>query len=173
MSTGSLSDYARHIGASPAYVSKLKAAGRLVLREHEGKEVVDFELSDRLVRNTADLSKVRNGENAQRDRAPSAPLAPLAETGRADVIFRQAQAQERAYNAKLAELNYRERVGELVRLDDVKAEQSRLLASIREVFLQLPSRVTPLLAAASGPAEIEAALRKEIAAALQMIVESE
>lgn len=171
MTTGSFSDYARHIGASPAYVSKLKAKGRLVTREVDGKEMVDFELSDRLVRNTADLSKLRNGENAQRDRPPSAPLAPLADVGRADVLFRQAQTQERVYNAKLAELDYRERVGELVRLDEVKAEQSRLLASIREVFLQMPSRVTPLLAAASGPADIEAVLRKEIAAALQMIAE--
>ena len=28
MATGSFSDYARHIGASPAYVSKLKSQGR-------------------------------------------------------------------------------------------------------------------------------------------------
>ena len=52
MATGSLSDYARHIGASPAYVSKLKRQGRIVMREVDGKQVVDFELSDRLVRNS-------------------------------------------------------------------------------------------------------------------------
>jgi len=64
MTTGSFSDYARHIGASRAYVSKLKSQGRLVLIEVDGKQMVDFELSDRLVRNTTGPGQ--GGQRAQR-----------------------------------------------------------------------------------------------------------
>lgn len=67
---GSFSAYAVHIGKTPAYVSKLKRHGRLVLVKNEaGKAEVDFDLSDRLVRNTADPSRAGSGANARRSPA--------------------------------------------------------------------------------------------------------
>jgi hypothetical protein len=171
--TGSLSEYARHIGASPSYVTKLKDQGRLVLREENGRQVVDFDLSDRLVRNTADMGRVRNGANASPGRAPSAPLAPVAESGRVDTIFRQAQAQERAYSAKLVELQYREAVGELVKVSDVRAETARLAAALRESILQLPARLTPVLAAESDPAKLHDLLERELHQVLAQLTHSE
>jgi hypothetical protein len=171
---GNFSQYAEHIGASAAYVSKLKKQGRLVVvKDDAGRDVVDFEMSDRLVRNTTDLGRARNGGNANGGHAPSAPVEPLAAAGRVDAIFRQAQAQERAYNAKIAEIEYRERAGELVRLSDVRAEHARLLASIREAFLQLPSRVVPLLAQDTTPAALDITLRREINSTLQMLVDAD
>lgn len=157
--TGSFSDYAAHIKASPAYVTKLRKAGRLVTREERGRTVVDFDLSDRLIRNTADLGRARNGANAQPGREPSSPIAPVADGGRVDAIFRQAQAQERAYNAKLAELEYRKAIGELVRADDVRAQYARRLAGLRESLLQIPSRLAAVLAAESDQARCQDAVQ--------------
>jgi phage terminase Nu1 subunit (DNA packaging protein) len=171
---GNFSQYAEHIGASGAYVSKLKKQGRLVVvKDDAGRELVDFEMSDRLVRNTTDMGRARNGSNASGGHAPIAPVEPVAAAGRVDAIFRQAQAQERAYNAKIAEIEYRERAGELVRLSDVRAEHSRLLASIREAFLQLPARIVPLLAQDVTPEAIDLTLRREINSALQMLADAE
>lgn len=172
MTTGSLSDYADHIGSSPAYVTKLKKTGRLVMREEAGRQVVDFELSDRLIRNTADLSKARNGANAAPGRPPSAPLAPIAETGRVDAIFRQAQAQERAYNAKMAELEYRKMASELVSVEQVRAEASRLAAALRESIMQVPARLAPVLAAEANAGRVHDLLQAELRQVLLQLTEA-
>jgi len=168
---GSFSQYAQHIGASPAYVSKLRKQGRLVVvQDAAGKDIVDFAMSDRLVRNTTDMGRARNGENASPGRAPSAPLEPVVASGRVDAIFRQAQAQERAYLAKITELEYRERFGELVRASDVRAAMSKRAAGLREALLQLPARVVPLLAANPDPGAMDKLLRAEIVTALAQLV---
>ena len=166
LATGSFSDYARHIGASPAYVSKLKKQGRLVMREVDGKQVVDFELSDRLVRNTTDLGRAGNGRNASPNAAPSRPVAPLAETGKVDAIFRQAQAQERAFAAKIEELKYREMAGQLIRTDAVRAAWSKRIASARDALLQIPHRLAPVLAAESDMERVAQLLEDELRNAL-------
>jgi hypothetical protein len=165
---GNYSQYADHIRSSPAYVSKLKKQGRLVVvKDDAGRDVVDFEMSDRLVRNTTDMGRARNGANASPGREPSAPLEPVASaSGRVDAIYRQAQAQERAYMAKMAELEFRKRVGELVPAAEVASEHARLLASIREAFSQLPARVGPLLVARPDAESMDLLLRQEINATL-------
>lgn len=165
--TGSLSQYAAHIDASPAYVTKLKKQGRLVLREVDGRSVVDFELSDRLVRNTTDMGRARNGANGvDRQREPSLPVQPFAERGRVDAIFRQAQAQERAYSAKLAELDYRERSGELVRRVVVERELAAKLVALRESLEVLADRLASVVAAESDAAACRRMIRDEHRGAL-------
>lgn len=164
---GSFSQYAKHIGASPAYVSKLKKQGRLVVvQDDDGRDVVDFAMSDRLVRNTTDLGRSRNGENAAGGHAPSAPVEPVAGAGRVDAIFRQAQAQERAYHAKLAELEWKKAIGELVPAADVTSELARVFATFREAMQQIPGRVAAVLAAESDQARIHEVLDGEIRGAL-------
>lgn len=73
MKTGTLSEYAAHAAVSPAYVTKLKKQGRIVLVKQDGRELVNFDATDRLVANTADLARARNGANAKPDREPTAP----------------------------------------------------------------------------------------------------
>ena len=168
---GTRAEYAAHIGASGPYVTKLGHQGRLVEREVNGKRMVDFELTDRLVRNTADLGRARNGANAAPGRAPSTPIAPLAESGKVDAIFRQAQAQERAYNAKLAELEYKRAIGEVVSAADVEAELSRVFAAFREAMMQIPARVSAVLAAETDAAKVADTLTDEIRRALLQLKE--
>ncbi len=170
-STGSLSQYATHIGASPAYVTKLKKQGRIVMQQDGDKQVVNFDLSDRLIRNTTDMGRARNGANAGAQ-APTAPIADVAAgPGRVDVIFRQAQAQERVFGAKLAELEYRKAVGELVRADDVRASLSRRAAAFREGLLQIPARLSAVLAAENDEARVHAALDAEIRTVLLQLTD--
>lgn len=160
------SEYAAHLGASKAYVTKLGHQGRLVEREINGKLLIDVELTDRLIRNTTDMSKARNGANAAPSRTPSSAIAPIADGGKVDAIFRQAQAQERAYHAKLAELEWKKAIGELVPAADVTAELSRVFATFREAMQQIPGRVAAVLAAESDQARIHQVLDGEIRSAL-------
>lgn len=164
MTTGNRSEYASHLGVSPAYVTKLGKQGRLVELEENGRRVVDFELSDRLVKNTADMARADNGANA----APrvAASVAPSSEGGRVEVIFRQAQAQERAYNAKLTELEYRQKVGQLVPVADVRKVAIETARNVREAVLAIPDRVVSILAAETDPARVHVILLNEIRQAL-------
>lgn len=223
---GTRLEFSRHIGKSPAYVTKLGHQGRLVERMVDGKKLVDFDLSVRLIRNTEDMGRARNGQNARAGQAAAAAAATqtatatayatppddehdaedpqpnpyanpprgastagppppgvgtdatgivggFADNHRTDRLYRQAQAQQRVYEAKLAELTYRERIGKLVLVDDVRAEHARLLAMIRETFQQLPLRVVPLLAAEPDAAAMDAVLRREIASALHSIAHTD
>lgn len=168
---GTRSEYAGHINRSAPYVTKLGHQGRLVERSVDGKTLVDFELTDRLVRNTADLSKAHNGANAKPDLPRSPALGAVGDVGRVDVIFRQAQAQERAYNAKLAELEYKRAIGEVVSAADVEAELSRVFAAFREAMLQIPARVSAILAAETDAAKVSETLTDEIRRALLQLKE--
>lgn len=165
------SEYAAHLGASKAYVTKLGHQGRLVEREINGKKLIDVELTDRLIRNTTDMSKAGNGANAAPGRAPSAAIAPIADGGKVDAIFRQAQAQERAYNAKMAELDYKKAIGEVVLAADVEAELSRVFATFREAMMQIPSRVAAVVAAESDEAKVHRLIADEIRGALLQLKE--
>jgi hypothetical protein len=151
---GSRSDYAGHINRSAPYVTKLGHQGRLVERSVGGKTLVDFELTDRLVRNTADLSKAHNGANAKPELPRSPAIGPVGDVGRVDAIFRQAQAQERAYSAKLAELEYKKAIGEVVPAAQVEAELARVFATFREAMLQIPARLSAQLAAETNEARV-------------------
>jgi phage terminase Nu1 subunit (DNA packaging protein) len=88
-----------------------------------------------------------------------------------DAIFRQAQAQERAYNAKLAELEYKKAIGELVSAADVQAELSRIFATFREAMQQIPNRLAAVLAAETDQARVHDALDVEIRNALMHLKE--
>jgi len=169
---GSFSAYAEHIGASAPYVSKLKAQGRLVIVKNEaGKDEVDFVLSDRLVRNTADLSRAGNGANAKPAAAPSAPSVPPVETmtgaSRNDATFRQAHTHEKVFAAKKIELEYKKLAGELVERKRVQDAAYTIGRMMRDSILAVPTRLAPELAELRDAWEIE----RRIAAALRQVLD--
>jgi len=173
MRTGTLSEYATHIGSSNAYVTKLKSQGRLVLVDDGGKQRVNFEASDRLIRNTADLGRAANGRNSGGGSAPMARLGERdpasgagASGGNFDVLFRKAQTQERVFTAKLRELEYQEQAGSLLRVNVMEERVGHRYATAREALLNIPARIAPRLASESDPAAIQNMLEAEIHAAL-------
>lgn len=169
---GSFSEYAAHIGKTSPYVNKLKKQGRLVMVPDErGKMVVDFGLSDRLVRNTADLSRAGNGANAKPSAAPgantSAPVEPIMGQGRNDATFRQAHTHEKVYAAKTAELEYKKLAGELVERKRVEDAAYTLGRMMRDSILGVPTRIAPELADLSDAWEIE----QRVATALRQVLD--
>lgn len=163
---GSFSDYARHINASPAYVSKLRKQGRLVVIVGEdGKKLVDFVLSDRLIKNTTDVTKAGNGANAKTDGDAGSRIG--ADVLRSNDVFRRRQAALAAKDEielKLREIELREREGELVDRSRVEEAGARIARLLRDTLMGLPVRVAPELALVGNAWEVEqrltAALRK-------------
>lgn len=92
-------------------------------------------------------------------RAPAA--AAEGKPPREDDYF-AARARRETAEAELSELKLQETLGQLVRADTVRAETARLAAALRESILQLPARLTPVLAAESDPAKLHDLLEREL-----------
>lgn len=75
-----------------------------------------------------------------------------------------------AYEAKLAELDYKERSGEMVNMQDVRKEAARLARQVRDLLLIIPSRNAAKVAVMSDTEEIRSLLQAEIESALRGLV---
>lgn len=174
MKTGTLSEYAAHANVSPAYVTKLKRQGRIVLVKQDGRELVNFDATDRLVANTADLARARNGANAKPEREPSAPAPEEPPAGAAalagggggaagvDAVFRKAQAQERVFSAKKAELEFKRLSGELLEKAAVERTVFNMFRLLRDHAFQAPQRAAVRVMTMSDPREIENVISEEL-----------
>lgn len=99
---------------------------------------------------------------------PGADATP--DTG---VSYHVAKTLREAAEAKIAQLRLGELRGELVRADTVRAETARLAASLRESLLQLPARLTPVLAAETDPAKLHDLLDTELRHVLAQLTAAE
>lgn len=139
-------EYAEARGWSPAYVSKLKRQGRLVLTD-DGK--VNVGATDRLIDSTRDPA--RGG-----DRRPGAAeeRKPSRASGSSDNgpdSYNEAARRERMAKARLAELELAEAAGQLVRRDEVERAFFGLARGALDALLGLSSRLAGPLAAESDP----------------------
>ena len=77
-----------------------------------------------------------------------------------------ARTRLRISEANLSEMKEAEERGSLIRVDAVKATLATAMATAREALLQIPSRLAPLLAADTDPANVQNLLHVEIHQAL-------
>ena len=92
------------------------------------------------------------------------PPPPSPKGGPSLAVSKQVKA---AYEAKLTELEYKERSGEMGNLQDVRKEAARLARQVRDLLLIVPSRNAAKVAVMSDPEEIRALLQQEIESALR------
>lgn len=78
----------------------------------------------------------------------------------------KARTRLRISEANLSEMREAEERGQLIRIDAVKSALSVAMATAREALLQIPSRLAPLLAADTDPANVQNVLYGEIHQAL-------
>jgi hypothetical protein len=130
----SQADYARHRGVSRQAVHKLVKAGKIPLH------------GSRLDPAEADFAL---GETRERIDAPrlmrSAPASFMPESSSAGLT--KARTASEVYRAKVAELEYNQRVGRLVAIDDVTRSMERCAEAMVRDLEQLPSRADDLAAA--------------------------
>lgn len=152
----SLRAYARHRGVSAMAVSKAVAAGRLrasVTRDEHGQpKIADVALADQEWDAGTDHSKAPGyvKERAAARAAGAPPAAPPAaertepppeEAGlQLGASLAVASAAEKVWRAKLAELDYRERTGELVDAEEMTAKIADVFTRVRTRLLAIPTR---------------------------------
>lgn len=81
-------------------------------------------------------------------------------------LLAKAKAKRETYRAHIAELEYKQKSGDLLPRDEVAAAWIDRVQILKGRLLALPSRVAPIVATAQDMRAIEQALRGEIIAAL-------
>lgn len=195
MSDGSIRELARRIGVSDVAINKARANGRIPaslfsVRPSGRPYVIDLEAAERAVRAVLSPAASPGQPRADKARAAAAAKRPAAapppdeEPERAPVpppaavfddqpipmqagAYQKARAMREAYAAKLAQLDYQQKMGQLVSKDDMKSSLFSAGRQLRDSLTQLPSRLAPQLASETDQHVISMMLATEINAALK------
>lgn len=153
--------YAKHRGISLAAVQKAIKAGRI---QTAGDGKIDLTQAD------ADWAR-NTGPRARTSIARLSPLSPRTAPAAADPVtggldYARARAVRESYLARLAKIDFEERSGKLVSRDEVQVAAFNRFRTFRDGMLNIPDRVSAMLAAESDPAKVHAVLTTEIRKAL-------
>ena len=157
----SQADYAKRRGCSQVAVHKAVKAGRITLIE--GK--IDPAVAD--VQWQAN-TRARVSASAP---PPAAPAAPRTgdDGDEAPSDYWASRARREKAEAQTAELKLAELQGQLVRADTIRAAHAKRLAGLREALLQIPARLSAVLAAEPDQAKCHDALQRELHAVLASV----
>lgn len=177
----SLRQFAAMNGWAPSHAHRLKVAGRLVLVNEGGRELVHVSRSMELIAESSSPQKGHNAALNERQRALHRPSPAPADAATSlpptsdneapsqqsrNATYNQARTAREVFEAKLAQLKYEQEVGKLVNADEVRAEFGRKVTAVRDQFLRLPERLAPMLLGQSDLEVIKRTLNTEIRAAL-------
>ena len=185
MALVSLREFARQHGWNPGYAHKLKSRGVLVMRDEGGKELVDVEASNAAIEAAKDPAKgymaevnsaqrQRHGKPESMDIDRADPVGNSGTESRqsgtsSNATYHQAKAASELYRAKLSQLEYEQRIGKMVRTDDVRTALASRITQVRDSILQVPARLAPVIAAESSPARVRDLMEEELRRTLEQI----
>lgn len=156
--------YARHraerglVGQTHTAVNDAARAGRITLIDGKvDPEVADIQWAEKT--DAVQQARGARGGHAPRDEPKSVPA------GDREGYFAVKERRERA-EADLAELELRERRGELVKKADVEREIFAIQRALRDRLAGIPDRIAPMLAAEADVTRCHAIVAAELRAAL-------
>jgi len=123
-------EYARHRGVSRQAINKAVRVGKIALREQNGRKGIDPAEADRAM--GLNVSRVL-ADDGEREPESRAELGALPSSG-----LTRAKTATEVYRARLAELEYNERLGKLRPVEDVTIGAQRCA----EVVLRAIRRIT-------------------------------
>ncbi|MBF0127119.1 MAG: hypothetical protein HQM02_07895 [Magnetococcales bacterium] len=88
-------------------------------------------------------------------------------SGTAAPNYQVSRAIRETYNAKLTRLDYEERMGKLMKAEDVAADAYETARRVRDRLLGIPSRMSAVLASETDSKAIERLLDQELRIALE------
>ncbi len=87
-----------------------------------------------------------------------------------DLTIKQAKALKEQYQAKLAELVYKEKAGEFIKEKGVRDANENIYRVFRDRMLNIPNRISAILAAEESQEKVFELLDKEIKRAIEKAV---
>lgn len=166
--------YARHRGCSKVAVGKAVKANRISLVNGQ----IDATVADiqweantraRVSRRAAPAQLSLDGASssgASTDPAASGSTDQSVDSCNGDG-YTAMRARREAADAEMSELKLAEAQGSLIRIEAVKSALGSVFSTTRDALLQIPARLSPLLAAESDPATVQTMLYTELHQALQ------
>lgn len=149
-----------------------QAVGDLVRREILSEDK-DGKIDVELARLALEQRVRPSSKTAQALNAPAAsPAAPPAETDQNDTAitsYHVAKTLNEAAQARINQLKLREMQGDLIQVGAVRSELGSLLASLRESLMQIPSRLSPVVAAETDAVKVHDAIAAEIHQSLEQL----
>lgn len=147
-------EYGRHRGVTRQAIRDLVKKGKIELIERDGRKVIDAVAADRALGESRERINVR--DDPVEDAAPRAPAEGAGLT--------RAKTATEVYRARLAQLEYEERIGNLVPVAHVREAATEMAHGFVRVLGMALLRADELRAAArnDNPAELRQALRKLI-----------
>lgn len=160
-------EFARQIGKSHTWVYKLIKAGKLP-RNEDGTLPVNeaFAAYDKLTRGTESQPE----ELPDDDNAPMSPK--MAKAQNVTEAFNKARAMEKTYQAKLKEIEFKLKQGDLVESAKVRQDAQATASALRARLMSIPVRVAGLCEGRTSR-EIEEILEGAIDDALKEFKKSE
>lgn len=164
----SKAEYARRRGCDPAAVTRAVQKGWIT--EIDGK--IDPVVADvQWAANARSRADSRPATAIGAQLAGIAPAAAAPSTGPTEATYFASRARREEAEAKLAELKLQEQQGQLVRVDQVRSETARLAAGLRESLMQLPARLSPVLAAEADAGKVHDLLGEELRQVLRQLAD--
>lgn len=159
-----MSEYARRRGCSEGAVRRAVRDGRITT---SGGKVDPVAADAQWARNT----RVRAGSRPTDDAALSVGGQPLRaqDDGEGEGGYWRSRARREAAEAELAELKLAEQQAQLIRADAIRAAHAKRLAGLREALLQIPARLSAVMAAETEQARCHDALQREIHGVLSSV----
>lgn len=152
---------------SRQYINKLIKEGKISVDE---KKRVDPVEADQVLQDLADPAHdMREGnEPPEQETVDEAEYDEPAgnPSGANSGLYRKARTQQVAYQAKMAELDYRKKANELVDVDDVERSAFDAARQTRDALLSVPQEVAGVLVGMTDEREIAAFLRGKLRDAL-------
>ncbi len=159
----SIREYARHRGVSHTAVRKALQTGRIHL-DADGK--IDPAQADSSWANNTRSSVATSRGNAQRvETSPEQTTERQVSSGAPD--YNKARAVKEFYAARLAKLEFEEREGKLVNIDEINVQHFNRARRLRDRLLMIPRRLAAQLAAETDTRSVEEALDAAICEALE------
>lgn len=153
---------AKRLSMSPNGLRKHVEAGNIPVARKEGRQRwYDPAAVLAAYRDNVDRSKIRKSPaagavraRAADDREHAAPAAAMPAPAGGDTTqsFNKAKTAEKVFQAKLKEAQYKEKIGQLVSRDEVKALSFEVARTLRDRLLALPAQLAPYVSAEDLPA---------------------
>jgi small-conductance mechanosensitive channel len=158
----SKAELARILGVSRQAVGDLVARGLLTEGDNGRIDVAQARIE--LANNVRPSSKTAQALTTSEAMTSTAPdtAAPADEKKPEALSFHTARTFNEVAMAGINQLKLRELQGDLIRVDAVRSALATVLASTRDSLMQIPARLSPVLAAETNAATIHDMLAKEL-----------
>ena len=171
MAIMSMRAYAKHRGVSPEAVSKAVRTGRITtVTDEKGRRAIDPEVADREWQantNVAHKTTPTRAEAAGETAPAQQNEGGERELGAGAVTYQKSKAMREAYMARLAGLEYQERLGKLISADKVKISAYNTARVVRDSILNIPDRIAAELASETDPHKVHTKLTEALIEALE------